>query len=87
MLRIVAFGVRNVDGSPREDAEAARTIPEIRHVRFAAAQASAVAASAGTSANAKYQNGVAVFTLPKGGLMAEASVGGQKFGFEPFAKK
>jgi hypothetical protein len=52
-----------------------------------AAQASAVAASAGTSTNAKYQNGVAVFTLPKGGLMAEASVGGQKFGFEPFAKK
>jgi lipid-binding SYLF domain-containing protein len=52
-----------------------------------AAQASAVAASVGTSANANYQNGVAIVTLAKGGLMAEASVGGQKFGFEPFGKK
>ncbi|MGH6691012.1 MAG: hypothetical protein ACREF4_10080 [Gammaproteobacteria bacterium] len=52
-----------------------------------AAQASAIGASKGASANAKYQNGVAVFTAGKGGLMAEASVGGQKFGFEPFGKK
>ena len=52
-----------------------------------AAQASAVAASAGASKDAKYQEGVAVFTHEKGGLMAEASVGGQKFRFEPFAKK
>ncbi len=51
-----------------------------------AAQVSAVAASAGASANARYARGVAVFTLAKGGLMAEASVGGQKFGFRPFAK-
>ena len=52
-----------------------------------AAQVSAVAASKGASANANYQNGVAVFTAGKGGLMAEASVGGQKFSFEPFGKK
>ena len=52
-----------------------------------AAQVSAVAASADASKNAKYQDGVAVFTIGKGGLMAEASVGGQKFGFEPFGKK
>jgi hypothetical protein len=52
-----------------------------------AAQASAVAASKGASANAKYENGVAVFTTGKGGLMFEASVGGQKFAFEPFGKK
>ncbi len=51
-----------------------------------AAQLSAVAAAAGTSANARYAQGVAVFTLAKGGLMAEASVGGQKFAFRPFAK-
>lgn len=51
-----------------------------------AAQVSAVAASAGASANARYARGVAVFTLAKGGLMAEASVGGQRFGFHPFAK-
>jgi hypothetical protein len=46
-----------------------------------------VAASAGAAKDAKYQDGVAVFTHRKGGLMAEASVGGQKFRFEPFGKK
>lgn len=45
------------------------------------AQVSAVAATAGASANAKYTNGVMVFTQQKGGLMYEASVGGQKFSF------
>jgi lipid-binding SYLF domain-containing protein len=51
-----------------------------------AAQVSAVAATAGASANAKYVKGVSVFTLAKGGVMAEASVGGQKFGYAPFSK-
>lgn len=45
------------------------------------AQASAVAVTAGASANAGYSNGVAVFTLAKGGLMYEATVAGQKFSF------
>ncbi|MHA7131954.1 YSC84-related protein [Algoriphagus namhaensis] len=45
------------------------------------AQVSAVAAASGASANAKYVDGVAVFTLTKGGLMYEASVGGQQFKF------
>ena len=47
------------------------------------AQASAVAASSGTSANADYAHGVAIFTLDEKGLMFEASVGGQKFEFTP----
>jgi len=47
------------------------------------AQASAVAATAGASADADYESGVAVFTQAKGGLMYEASIGGQKFDFEP----
>jgi lipid-binding SYLF domain-containing protein len=50
------------------------------------AQVSAVAAAEGASSNAKYQLGVAVFTLAKGGLMYEASLGGQKFRFKPLAK-
>jgi lipid-binding SYLF domain-containing protein len=50
-----------------------------------AAQASAVAVNAGAAAHAGYQNGVAIFTATTGGLMAEASIGGQKFSFEPFA--
>lgn len=45
------------------------------------AQASAVAVTAGASANAKYKNGVMIFTQTKGGLMYEASIGGQKFKF------
>jgi lipid-binding SYLF domain-containing protein len=36
------------------------------------------------SINLKYDDGIAVFTLPKEGLMAEVSVGGQKFDFEDF---
>ena len=43
------------------------------------AQASAVAVTAGASADAAYSGGVAIFTQAKGGLMYEASVGGQKF--------
>jgi lipid-binding SYLF domain-containing protein len=50
------------------------------------AQTSAVAVTAGTSANADYNNGVAIFTRAKGGLMYEASVGGQKFSFQPVIK-
>ena len=49
------------------------------------AQATAVAISAGASADANYTRGVAVFTMTKAGLMYEASVGGQKFTFHPFA--
>jgi len=45
------------------------------------AQASAVAATAGASANVKYKDGVMIFTQAKGGLMYEASIGGQKFKF------
>ena len=43
------------------------------------AQASAVAATKGASANAKYTDGIMIYTQQKGGLMYEASVGGQKF--------
>jgi len=42
-------------------------------------QASAVAATAGAAANVKYKDGVMIFSQVKGGLMYEASVGGQKF--------
>ena len=48
------------------------------------AQASAVAATAGASANAKYSHGVMIFTQQKGGLMYEASVGGQKFKYTAY---
>jgi lipid-binding SYLF domain-containing protein len=46
------------------------------------AEISAVAAKSGVSKNAKYTNGVVVFTDDLGGLMAEATVGGQKFTYK-----
>jgi lipid-binding SYLF domain-containing protein len=68
--------------------QTAGTLTDFKKGKFElAAQASAVAASAGASANAKYTGGVAVFTVTKGGLMYEASVGGQKFGYEPLGKE
>jgi lipid-binding SYLF domain-containing protein len=44
-----------------------------------AAQVSAVALKAGASADSEYRDGVLVFTMAIGGLMYEASIGGQKF--------
>jgi lipid-binding SYLF domain-containing protein len=46
------------------------------------AQATAVALKSGAGANAKYADGVAVFTMGEAGLMYEASVGGQKFSYK-----
>ena len=45
-------------------------------------QASAVALKDGASVDIDYQDGVAVFTKAKGGLRAEASLGGQKFKYK-----
>jgi lipid-binding SYLF domain-containing protein len=46
------------------------------------AQATAVALRSGTAANAKFSNGVAVFSMDQAGLMYEASIGGQKFNYQ-----
>ncbi|HID49183.1 MAG TPA: hypothetical protein EYP40_06160 [Chromatiales bacterium] len=47
------------------------------------AQVSAIAARYGAAAKADYNKGVAVFVMPKAGLMFEASIGGQAFTFTP----
>jgi lipid-binding SYLF domain-containing protein len=47
------------------------------------AKASAVALKEGASKAARYTDGVAVFTYVKGGLMAQAALGAQKFSFTP----
>jgi lipid-binding SYLF domain-containing protein len=56
----------------------------------AGAKASTTGSSAGASAGKKdaktvggYHKGIAIFTVAKGGLMYEASVGGQKFSYTP----
>lgn len=46
------------------------------------AQATAVALKSGAGANAKYTDGVAVFTFDEAGLMGEAALGGQKFSYQ-----
>jgi lipid-binding SYLF domain-containing protein len=46
------------------------------------AQVSAVALTAGVSADLAYNGGVAIVTATKGGLMYEASIGGQKFSYD-----
>lgn len=48
-----------------------------------AANLSAVALKSGAAETARYNDGVAVFVQPIGGLMFEASVGGQQFTFVP----
>ncbi len=50
----------------------------------AGASTKGASASAGdTKATGSWKRGMAVFTLAKGGLMYEASIGGQKFNFTP----
>ena len=48
------------------------------------ASASAALISEGANASADYSDGVAVLTFSKGGLMYEASIGGQKFTYEEY---
>jgi len=45
-------------------------------------QASAVAITSGASVDVAFKGGMAVFTMAKGGLMFEASIGGQHFSFK-----
>jgi lipid-binding SYLF domain-containing protein len=66
--------------------ETPRALADFKQGKAAfSAQVSAVALKSGAAAAAKYKDGVAVFTATKEGLMAEASVGGQKFSFQPFS--
>jgi len=54
----------------------------------AGASTKGASASAGdTKATGSWKRGMAVFTLAKGGLMYEASIGGQKFKFKPLGEK
>ena len=43
----------------------------------------ASATAGGTKGKGMWKRGMAIFTLAKGGLMYEASVGGQKYSFKP----
>ena len=63
--------------------EDAATLADFKNGNFELnAQASAVAITAGASADAEFNGGMAIMTQAKGGLMYEAAVGGQKFKVE-----
>lgn len=63
--------------------ETTKNVEEFKEGNFSfAAQATAVALKSGAGANAKYKDGVAVFTMDETGLMYEAAVGGQKFSYQ-----
>ena len=51
------------------------------------AEAAAVILEEGVSKNANYSDEVLVFAIPKAGLMADLSVGGQQLSFSPFVEK
>jgi len=48
------------------------------------ASVSAALITEGANAAADYSNGAAIFTFSKGGLMYEASIGGQKFSYQSY---
>ena len=50
------------------------------------ANASAVAVKAGAAGAANFKDGMAVFVKPQGGLMFEASIGGQEFSYKPLSE-
>jgi lipid-binding SYLF domain-containing protein len=51
------------------------------------AQVSAVALNARAAGDLPYRDGVAIVTMARGGLMYEASLGGQKFSFRAVTKR
>src|SRR6266404_2122922 len=64
--------------------ETAEALANFKQSNFEmSAEVSAVAAAEGASLNAKYRDGVMVFTLARTGLMVQASIGGQKFKYKP----
>jgi lipid-binding SYLF domain-containing protein len=64
--------------------ETAEALADFKDSNFEmSAKVGAVAAAEGASLNAKYQDGVMVFTLPRSGLMVQAAVGSQKFTYKP----
>jgi len=66
--------------------ETDRAMNSFKTGKFAlAAQASAVALAEGAGAAAKYQDNVAIFIINPKGLMVEASIGGQQFGYQTLA--
>ena len=76
-------------GSFELDAKAQATVITLAAEGKAGTDSSNASASTektNAAAAGQYQNGIAVFTIVKGGLMAGVSVGGQKFKYKPIGK-
>ncbi|MBL8954064.1 MAG: hypothetical protein JNK82_25025 [Myxococcaceae bacterium] len=68
-----------------KDAEALKDFKETEK-ELEAGGTGAVAGNTETTKNLVFHKGVAIVTMVRGGVMAEASVGGQKFEFTAFEK-
>jgi lipid-binding SYLF domain-containing protein len=67
--------------------EAASNIQDLKENKTRlSAQVNAIAAGDGVAKTAKYDQGIVVFTLPRSGLMAQATVGGQKLTYKDHPK-
>lgn len=61
-----------------------QALQQLKSGRFSlGGSASAVALQAGAAGSVRFTNGVAVFVMPHGGLMAEVSVTGQRIDYQP----
>ena len=64
--------------------ETAESLANFKEGHFEmSAEVDAIAAAEGAALNAKYREGVLIFTRPRTGLMAQAAIGGQKFSYKP----
>jgi lipid-binding SYLF domain-containing protein len=86
---MLSFGTIGLQAGAQEFSEVvffenAATLERFKQGKFElAANASAVIVKAGASKSANYRDGVVVFTHARGGAMAEAAVGAQKFTYTP----
>lgn len=68
--------------------ESAAALDKFREGNYQfSSQATAVVLKSGEGTNAKFEDGIAVFTTDEAGLMFEAAIGGQKFSYQGFAAR
>lgn len=61
-------------------------VAELKNGEFSVgANASGVILTSGAAATAQFDNGIGVFLMPRGGVMAELSVSGQQINYQPGA--
>jgi hypothetical protein len=84
MLGLALLLIGTTAPAAADNASDEQLAAEVRHaMRRFQERDSTLKADQGAAAKAKYADGIAICILPTAGLMAEASVGGQKLKFAP----